>query len=394
MNTIDVREYSQVKVEFYRHNLGHEEIRSVARALEGVFLTAGPLTREFEDEFTRVLNCSRVVGTYSCTTAIFLCLKALGIGHGDQVITTSMTFVATSNAILESGATPVFVDVEEATGNMDADLIENAIGPRTKAIMPVHLYGHMCDMKKISEIAGRNGLHIVEDAAHCIEGKRDGIRPGQLSDAACFSFYATKNMTSGEGGAIATNNEALANKLMLLRSHGINKDAARRYAGTYRHWDMVCMGYKGNMFDIQAALLLPQIPRLEENLKRRREIFTTYTSAFQTIDGIDMPEILPRTKHAHHLFTIWVDPDKRDGFMNKLQAEGVGVAVNYRPVHLLTYYRKTFGFEQGMFPKAEIIGKRTVSLPMYPKMGEDAVAKVIEAVQKAVKMVRNVTLGS
>ena len=383
-----------MKVEFYRHNLGRQEMRSVARALEGVFLTSGPLTREFEDEFTRVLNCRRVVGTYSCTTAIFLCLKALGIGRGDQVITTPMTFVATSNAILEAGAIPVFVDVEEATGNMDAELIEKAITPKTKAIMPVHLYGHICDMKKIREIADHNGLHIVEDAAHCIQGERDGIRPGQLSDAACFSFYATKNMTSGEGGASVTNNEALANKLMLLRSHGINKDAARRYAGMYEHWDMVCMGYKGNMFDIQAALLLPQIPRLEENLKRRQEIFTTYTSAFQTIDGIDMPEILPRTKHAHHLFTIWVDPDKRDEFMNRLQAEGVGVAVNYRPVHLLTYYRQTFGFKEGMFPKAEMIGKRTISLPMYPKMGEDAVAKVIKAVQKAVKMVRNVTLGS
>ncbi len=394
MNIIDVGEYPQVKVEFYRHNLGHEEIRSVARVLEGVFLTSGPLTREFEDEFTRVLNCRRVVGTYSCTTAIFLCLKALGIGHGDQVITTPMTFVATSNAILEAGAIPVFVDVEEATGNMDAELIEKAITPKTKAIIPVHLYGHMCDMKKISEIADRHRLYVIEDAAHCIEGERDGIRPGQLSDAACFSFYATKNMTSGEGGAIATNNEALANKLMLLRSHGINKDAARRYAGMYEHWDMVCMGYKGNMFDIQAALLLPQIPRLEENLKRRQEIFTTYTSAFQTIDGIDMPEILPRTKHAHHLFTIWVNPDKRDEFMSRLQEEEIGVAVNYRPVHLLTYYRQTFGFTEGMFPKAEMIGKRTISLPMYPKMGKDAVPKVIKAVQNAVKIVRNVTLGS
>ena len=383
-----------MKVEFYRHNLGHEEIRSVARALEGVFLTSGPLTRKFEDEFTRVLNCRRVVGTYSCTTAVFLCLKALGIGHGDQVITTPMTFVATSNAILEAGAIPVFVDVEEATGNMDAELIEKAITPKTKAIMPVHLYGHMCDMKKISEIADRHRLYVIEDAAHCIEGERDGIRPGQLSDAACFSFYATKNMTSGEGGAIATNNEALANKLMLLRSHGINKDAARRYAGMYEHWDMVCMGYKGNMFDIQAALLLPQISRLEENLKRRQEIFTTYTSAFQTIDGIDMPEILPRTKHAHHLFTIWVNPDKRDEFMSRLQEEEIGVAVNYRPVHLLTYYRQTFGFTEGMFPKAEMIGERTISLPMYPMMSEDAVIKVIEAVQKAVKIVRNVTLGS
>jgi UDP-4-amino-4-deoxy-L-arabinose-oxoglutarate aminotransferase len=291
-----------------------------------------------------------------------------------------MTFVATSNAILEAGATPVFVDVEQTTGNIDAELIEKAITPKTKAIMPVHLYGHMCDMKKICEVADRHGLYVIEDAAHCIEGERDGIRPGQLSDAACFSFYATKNMTSGEGGAIATNNETLAERLLLLRSHGIDKEAAERYSGKYQHWDMVCMGYKGNMFDIQAALLLPQIAMLAKNLKKRREISNRYMAAFSSIDGIDFPRILPRTKHAHHLFTIWVNPDKRDEFMSRLQEEGIGVAVNYRPVHLLTYYRKTFGFKEGMFPTAEMIGKRTISLPMYPKMDEDAVTRVIQAV--------------
>jgi len=189
-------------------------------------------------------------------------------------------------------------------------------------------------------------------------------------------------MTSGEGGAIATNNRRLAERLILLRSHGINKEAAGRYAGKYRHWDMVCMGYKGNMFDIQAALLLPQIPRLAENWKRREEISSTYMEAFGSIEGIDMPGILPKTKHARHLFTLWVDPDRRDDIMNDLQEEGVGIAVNYRPVHLLTYYREALGFREGMFPRAEMIGRRTISLPLYPSMSKDAVALVIRSVKK------------
>ena len=372
-----------MKVEFFRHSLGEAEILSVTRVLKGVFLTAGSWTREFEESFAQYLNCNSVVGTWSCTAALFLCLKALGIGRGDEVITTPMTFVATSNAILEAGATPVFVDVEETTGNMDATLIEDAISPRTRAIIPVHLYGHMCDMEQISHIARRHGLFLMEDAAHCIEGERDGIRPGQLSDAACFSFYATKNMTSGEGGAVATRHRSLAEKLIRMRLHGIDRDAAGRYGGKYRHWDMTSMGYKANMFDIQAALLLPQLPRLEERLEKRRHIFEQYRSAFESTEGIDTPGILPGTRHAHHLFTIWVDPDWRDRVIQKLEENGIGVAVNYRPVHLLTYYRKTFGFKDGLYPKAEYIGRRTVSLPLYPDMTEEEVTAVIQAMDKA-----------
>ena len=370
-----------MKVEFYRHSLGEAEIASVVRTLGGVFLTAGPVTRKFEASFAQFLGCRRVVGTWSGTTALFLCLKALGIGQGDEVVTTPMTFIATSNAILEAGAVPVFVDVEEATGNMDAELIEGVISSKTKAVLPVHLYGHMCDMKRIRSIADRHGLFIIEDAAHCIEGSRDGIRPGGLSDAACFSFYATKNMTSGEGGAIGTNHEALAEKLLLLRSHGMDKDAIGRYTETYRHWDMVCMGYKGNMFDIQAALLLPQIPKLEDNLKKRRDIFEIYTEAFRSEAGVDLPEILPGTRHAYHLFTIWVSAHDRDALILRLRDEDVGVAVNYRPVHLMTYYSEVLGFVEGMFPRAETVGKRTVTLPLYPMMTPKAVLNVIQVVK-------------
>jgi len=373
---------TNTRVEFFRHDLGETEIRSVARALEGTFLTVGPLTQKFEASFAEFLDCRSVVGTWSCTAALFLVLKALDIGRGDEVLTTPMTFIATSNAILEAGATPIFVDVEATTGNMDVRLIERAIGPKTKAIMPVHLYGHMCDMKRMRDIADRHGLFLIEDAAHCIEGDRDGIRPSRLSDAACFSFYATKNMTSGEGGAVATNDSELADKLRLIRSHGMNKEAAGRYSGTYEHWDMLCMGYKANMFDIQAALLLPQISRIGGNLKKRRTVYQSYMKVFGPMAGISIPEILPRTTHAHHLFTLWVDPLLRDAFTKKLQGQGIGVAVNYRPVHLLSYYRRTFGFREGMFPKAERIGGSTLSLPFYPQLSERDVSRVIEAVQE------------
>lgn len=370
------------KLEFYRHSLGAGEIEAIAGALSGIFLTAGPLTRQFEQCFADYLHCRRVVGVYSCTTALFLCLKGLGIGAGDEVITTPMSFIATANAILEAGATPVFVDVEEATGNIDAELIEGAITSRTKAIMPVHLYGHLCDMRKIHAIAKRRGLYLIEDAAHCIEGERDGVRPGEMSDAACFSFYATKNMTSGEGGAIATNHEELADKLLLMRSHGMSKEAAARYTGTYQHWDMVCMGYKGNMFDIQAAMLLPQLDKLEANLHRRTAIASQYEEAFGGLTSIDFPKTLARTKHARHLFTLWIGGGKRDAVLLQLQEANIGVAVNYRPIHLMSYYRERFAYGEGMFPVAERIGKETISLPLYPRLSDAEVHRVRKSVQQ------------
>lgn len=369
-----------MKVEFYRHDLGSEEFSSVVQALNGIFLTAGPMTERFENEFASFLNCRRVVGTSSCTSALYLSLKAFDIGHEDEVITTPMSFIATSNTILQAGARPVFVDVEKSTGNISVEAIEQAIGPKTKAILPVHLYGHMCDMKGIRLIADRYGLFVIEDAAHCIEGEREGIRPGQLGDVACFSFYATKNLTSGEGGAIATNHEKLADKLMLMRSHGMDKNAAKRYTKRYRHWDMVCMGYKANMCDIQAALLIPQLARAEKNLEKREKIYKFYERAFAGSDAVEYPRTLPYTKHARHLFTIWVAPADRDELLFKLQDRGIGVAVNYRPIHLLSFYRERFGFSSGCFPVAEQIGNRTITLPLYPSLTEEAAEFVVNNV--------------
>jgi UDP-4-amino-4-deoxy-L-arabinose-oxoglutarate aminotransferase len=309
-----------------------------------------------------------------------MALLVLGIGSGDEVITTPMSFVATATAILEAGATPVFVDVEADTGNLDAAQVEAAITPRTKAILPVHLYGLMCDMRALKAIADRHGLRLIEDAAHCIEGVRDEVRPGELSDAACFSFYATKNLTCGEGGAIAVNDDALAERLNLLRLHGMTRMAKESAREGYRHWDMVLMGWKYNMSNIEAALLLPQFERMEAKLARRHALADRYEQAFAGMDGIKVPCSRADSVHARHLFTVWCDGCARDDLMAHLHQERIGAVVNYRPIHLMSYFVGQYGYSRGDFPVAEWIGERTISLPFYPDMLLNDVDVVAEAV--------------
>jgi len=374
-----------MKIEFFKHNIGDNEIAEVNKVLKSIFLTTGPATKEFEDNFSNYLGCKYVIAVTSCTAALFLSLKAYGIGSGDEVITTPMTFIATPNSIVHSGATPVFVDVEEGTGNINAGLIEKAITPKTKAIMPVHLYGQMCDMKRIKEIADKHNLIIIEDAAHAIESEREGIRVGQLGNVACFSFYATKNITCGEGGAISTNDKGIGEKLRKMRLHGMSKGASERYSSKYTHWDMEMLGWKYNMDDIRAALLLNQLKNIEKYWQRREEICKVYEDAFKKVKGIRLLKIIPNSKSARHLFTILVPPERRDEILWKLQEKGVGVAVNYRAVHLLKYYRETFGYKRGDFPIAERIGDQTISLPMYPKMTDDEVDYVIGQVLRIMK---------
>jgi dTDP-4-amino-4,6-dideoxygalactose transaminase len=371
-----------MKVEFYKHNINQRDIDSVVGVLNSLFLTTGEVVSEFEDKFSRYLNCKHTVGVTSCTAALHLALLVYGIGQGDEVITTPMTFIATANAVLYAGATPVFVDVEPKTGNIDADLIEAAVKPATKAILPVHLYGQMCDMKKIRKIADKHGLVVIEDAAHAIEAVRDGVRPAELGDAACFSFYATKNITSGEGGAVSTNNEEIAEKLKKLRLHGMSKGAADRYSKRYEHWDMEMLGWKYNMSNIQAALLLNQLERIEKNWQKREGICQQYEKAFRDNPNVHCIEVLPNSKSARHIFTVLVPPEKRDKILWQLQEKGIGVAVNFRAIHLLTYYRETFDYERGMFPVAEKIGDSTITLPLYPRLSDREVEYVISAVDE------------
>lgn len=371
-----------MKVDFFRHNIDETDIERVGRVLRSRFLSTGLEVAEFENRFAAYLGLSRCVGLSSCTAALHLCLLAWGIGPGHEVITTPMTFCATANAVIHAGAVPVFGDVEPLTGNLDADRIESRITEHTRAILPVHLYGKMCDMRKIRAVADRHNLVVIEDAAHCVEGLRDGVRPGGLGDAACFSFYATKSITSGEGGAVATNNSEKALLIERMRLHGIDITAIGRYTGPYQHWDMPLLGWKYNMDNIQAALLIGQLSRIDSLWERRAYISERYDQAFEGLEGV---RVLPKAKggrSALHLYTIRVPGEKRDAFLAELQQRGVGVAVNYRPVHLLGYYRERFGHAPGEFPEAEAIGAETISLPIYPSLSDIEIIQVIGAVRE------------
>ena len=370
------------KIEFFKHSIDEGDIERVNSVLRSIFLTTGREVEKFEQNFSRYIGRGYTVGLTSCTAAIHLSLIALGVGPGDEVITTPMSFCATANAILHAGARPVFVDVEEETGNLNAELIEPAITEKTRAIMPVHIYGQMCDMKSIGKIAKKYNLKVIEDAAHAIEASRDSIRAGQLSHTVCFSFYATKSITSGEGGAVSTDNKEITETLKILRLHGIDKGAAERYTKRYQHWDMPLPGWKYNMDNIQAALLVGQLERIEDLWQRRDALWRLYEEELGNIAGIRVLKTLPNVRHARHLFTVLVPPGKRDSLLSALQNRDIGIAVNYRPIHLLEYYRKTFGYTEGNYPVAEEIGRSTISLPLYPSLEKADVIYIVKVLKE------------
>jgi dTDP-4-amino-4,6-dideoxygalactose transaminase len=374
------------KIEFFKHNLSSDDITSATRVIQSLFLTTGPMVEAFEREFAAYLNIEEVVGLTSCTGAIHLALLRHGIGAGDEVITTPMTFVATATAILQAGATPVFVDVCPKSGMILPETVKAAITERTKAILPVHLYGRMADMVGLSKVAQEYNIVLIEDAAHCIEGVKDGARPGQLSDAACFSFYATKSMTCGEGGALACKSTEDASWYRSARHHGITKNASHRYTKKYEHWDMEGMGWKYNMDDIQAALLIQQIDRLNDYRQRRQNLETLYRELLMDIDGFDFMEAPQKNEiSGHHLFTTLV-PKKisRDQVIEKMEENGIGCAVNYRALHNLTYFKEKCGYKPEDFPIANEIGNRTISLPLYPKLSEEEVKIVCDVLKKVI----------
>jgi len=243
--------------------------------------------------------------------------------------------------------------------------------------MPVHLYGQMCDMRALRDVADRHGLVIIEDAAHCIEGVRDGVRPGELGDCACLSFYATKNITCGEGGMLLSRNADFIAQARRLSCHGIDRSASDRYGKAYQHWDMPVFGWKYNLDNIRASLLLPQIPKMDAWRQRREDLALRYMAQLGEIPGVDFPRLAKGSKSAHHLQTAWVAPHLRDRVLHGLQEAGIGVAVNYRPIHLLRYYRDC-GLSEGLFPMAEDIGSRTITLPLYVKLKEEQCDYVVQ----------------
>jgi len=374
-----------MNVAFFKHNIEEEDIQEARRVLEGLFLTTGPETALFEEKLGHFLGTSHAVALSSATAALHLVLEALGVGPGDEVVTTPLTFVSTATSICHQGAVPVFADVERDTGNLSVERAAELLTDRTKAILPVHLYGQMCDVASFQALAEKKGLSLVEDAAHALEASRDGVGPGALSKAACFSFYATKNLTCGEGGAVATQDSELAERIRSLRLHGLSKDAASRYTSGYKHYDVSEMGWKYNLNDILAALLIHQMDRLEEYGRRREAIAQRYREGLANVEGVSLPREVPGSRHARHLFVIWVDPEKRDRTLLELQYKGIGVSVHFNPVHLMTYFRQRFGFREGMFPEAERIGASTVTLPLYPKLKDAEVDYVIDAVKKVIE---------
>jgi UDP-4-amino-4-deoxy-L-arabinose-oxoglutarate aminotransferase len=304
-----------------------------------------------------------------------------------------MTFASTTNAILHLGATPVLVEVEAETGLIDPAAVAAAVGPKTVGILPVHLYGQLADMRALKEIADAKKLFLVEDSAHGVEMERDGVRPGDLGDAAVFSFYATKNITSGDGGAVVTRDAKMAERLRRLRNHGVSKAAADRHGGLYRHWDLVELGYKANLTDLDAAMLRPQLPRVEDKRRQREAIATRYEEMLRARipetagpppRGHRVPWMIQRRgQSSHHLFTVHARPGQRDAVLAKLGTAGVGTAVNYRAIHLLTYLAEALKLPRGSLPIAEEMGDRTISLPMYPTLTPEAQEHVVEALAQA-----------
>jgi dTDP-4-amino-4,6-dideoxygalactose transaminase len=369
--------------------IGEEEIAEVVATLRSGWIGTGPKVRRFEELFRQHTGAKHAVAVNSCTAALHLSLLVSGVKPGDEVITTPMTFCASANAILHTGARPVFADVDPDTMNIDPQAIAAAITPRTRAILPVHLAGRPCRMDEIRALADRHGLLVIEDAAHCIEGQYRGRKIGTISPLTCFSFYVTKNMTTAEGGLVTTDDEALAAKFKMYALHGMSADAWHRFSDKgYKHYQVVFPGFKYNMTDLQASLGLHQLPRLGPWLERRNELWERYDEAFADLPIGTPAPAEPDTVHARHLYTLRVSADRcgvtRDEMLLDLHARGVGTGVHYTALHLHPYYRETFGYREGMFPHAEAIGASTLSLPLSAKVSDEDARRVVGAVRDVI----------
>ena len=366
------------------------EIQEVVDTLESAWLGTGPKVSKFEDIFKEYTGAEFAMALNSCTAGLHLAMLVTGVRQGDEVITTPLTFCSTANAIIHTGATPVFVDVEKGSMNIDPAKIEEAITPRTRAIIPVHLGGRPCNMDAIMDIAKRHDLLVIEDAAHCIEGWYNGKKIGNIGDMTCFSFYVTKNIVTGEGGMVTTNKEVWADKIKMYGLHGLSRDAWRRYSDEgFVHYQVIFPGYKYNMMDIQASLGLHQMKRIDKYLKRREQIWETYNKAFSSLPVTCPAEPEKDTVHARHLYTLLIDTERinktRDMVQQELHELNIGTGIHFISLHLHDYYRKTYGFKPDGFPNAKWISERTLSLPLSPKLTDEDVLDVIRTTKKTLQ---------
>ena len=371
---------AQQSIPFFRHDLTGKDVEQVADVLDSPFLTSGEVGKQVETQLTEFFGVERAFLTNSWTNGAVAVLLALGIGQGDEVIVPAMTFIASANVVELVGAKPVFVDVDAETLMPTAEAIREAVTRRCRAVIVVHLYGQMCDVAGIQmALADRPEIAIIEDAAHCFEGTRNDEPPGRHSDAAIFSFYATKNVTCGEGGAVITNDNELADKVAQTRLHGMSASAKDRFKeGGYRHWDMEMLGTKANLPDILAALLPKQIATIRQRLPKRQDIAERYRRAFAG-QGIRMPAQIDGVENAEHIFPIHLGRSQNEA-IPMLNAQGISVTVNYRSVPSMTYYRRKYGFGESDFPVSQAWGDGTITLPFYPSLSEMDQDRIIEQV--------------
>ncbi|CAN5763621.1 DegT/DnrJ/EryC1/StrS family aminotransferase [soil metagenome] len=366
--------------------IGEEEIAEVTDSLRSAWLGTGPKVAHFEELIRGYTGAAHAVALHSCTAALHLSMLVAGLKEGDEVITTPMTFCATVNSILHAGATPVLVDCDRDTQLIDPARIEAAVTPRTRAVIPVHLAGRICDMDAILDIAARHNLVVIEDAAHALEGVYRGRKVGNISHLTCFSFYVTKNITTGEGGVVTTNDPDFAARIKMYGLHGLSRDAWKRFSDEgYKHYQVSVPGFKYNMMDLQAAIGVHQFTHVDRWLNRRAEIWRRYAEAYADLPvGLPVPDAAD-TVHARHLYTLMIDPRDagvtRDEFMARMHSLGIGTGVHYLAVHLHPYYRDHFGYRPEDFPNATWISERTVSLPLSPGLSDHDVQDVIDAVR-------------
>jgi dTDP-4-amino-4,6-dideoxygalactose transaminase len=378
-------------IPFHRPSIGQEEFQAVREVLESRWLTTGPVTQQFERDFAAFVGCEHAVAVSSCTEALHLALDAAGITAGDEVLVPSYTFTATAATAIHLGARPVLCDSLPGAFNMDPVDAARRITPKTRAIIAVHIAGEPCDLQALRQLADQHGIHLIEDAAHALPASQGGRRIGAISELTAFSFYATKTITTGEGGMLATNNEDFAKRASIMRLHGINGDAWKRYTseGSW-YYEVVDAGFKANMPDLLAALGVVQLKKAEAFHQRRCEIADTYLRRLAGIEELEMPPTgSANTTHSWHLFILRIRPEMltigRGDFIRQLKQEGIGTSVHFIPLHLHPYYRERYRYSSGDFPHAENAFARCLSLPIYPDMNDAEVERVLNAVEQLVQ---------
>jgi dTDP-4-amino-4,6-dideoxygalactose transaminase len=378
---------SQLKVPFHRAPVGDDEAHAVCEVIRSGWMTMGPKTFEFEKEFAKYVGAREAIALSTGTAALHLALEAAGVREGDEVLLPTTTFTATAEAVTYLKARPVLADVDPLTMNLDPEDAARRITPRTKAIIPVHLGGQPCDMAELQTLARKHGLRVIEDAAHALPSEYRGKRIGQISEFTCFSFYATKTLTTGEGGMVTTENPTAAARIRLMRLHGIERDAWKRYRddGSWRY-EVLEAGFKYNLTDLQSAIGLVQLAKCDAMWQARRRIAQLYTDAFSSFDELFLPEVRFDRSSSWHLYILRLRPDRlcvdRAAFIQALSARGVSCSVHFIPLHLQPYYQRAYGYKPGDFPNAEKQYESCLSLPIFPTMTDREIEHVIGAVQE------------